>query len=124
MNTGYDVRIGDWSSDVCSSDLMFQNIVRPFVEARQFVQPCLDDALDADGQVDRFRAQFMKSLAKSLAVYRNNVTVLGMFSEAEAEVLLYLSQGHSRSEEHTSELQSLMRISYAVFCLKKKKHKK
>src|SRR3546814_11051251 len=30
----------------------------------------------------------------------------------------------SRSEEHTSELQSLMRISYAVFCLKKKKHKK
>src|SRR3546814_5095429 len=98
MNTGYDVRIGDWSSDVCSSDLMFQNIVRPFVEARQFVQPCLDDALDADGQVDRFRAQFMKSLAKSLAVYRNNVTVLGMFSEAEAEVLLYLGQGHSNKE--------------------------
>src|SRR3546814_4481217 len=31
--------------------------------------------------------------------------------------------GHERSEEHTSELQSLMRISYAVFCLKKKKHK-
>src|SRR3546814_1872374 len=30
---------------------------------------------------------------------------------------------HLRSEEHTSELQSLMRISYAVFCLKKKKHK-
>src|SRR3546814_17113007 len=31
---------------------------------------------------------------------------------------------HTRSEEHTSELQSLMRISYAVFCLKKKKHTK
>ncbi|MGH6696678.1 LuxR C-terminal-related transcriptional regulator [Sphingopyxis sp.] len=77
---------------------MFQNIVRPFVEARQFVQACLDDSLDADAQVDRFRAQFMKSLAKSLAVYRNNVTVLGVFSEAEAEVLLYLSQGHSNKE--------------------------
>ncbi|MBN8842537.1 MAG: AAA family ATPase [Sphingomonadales bacterium] len=77
---------------------MFQNIVRPFVEARQFVQPCLDDALQAEGQIDRFRAQFMKSLAKSLAVYRNNVTVLGVFSEAEAEVLLYLSQGHSNKE--------------------------
>lgn len=77
---------------------MFQNIVRPFVEARHFVQACLDDALDADAQVDRFRAQFMKSLAKALAVYRNNVTVLGMFSEAEAEVLLYLSQGHSNKE--------------------------
>jgi len=72
--------------------------VRPFVEARQFVQPCLDDALQAEGQIDRFRAQFMKSLAKSLAVYRNNVTVLGVFSEAEAEVLLYLSQGHSNKE--------------------------
>src|SRR3546814_2739608 len=33
-------------------------------------------------------------------------------------------EGLKRSEEHTSELQSLMRISYAVFCLKKKKHKK
>src|SRR3546814_7145093 len=33
------------------------------------------------------------------------------------------SRAFSRSEEHTSELQSLMRISYAVFCLKKKKHK-
>jgi len=76
---------------------MFQNIIRPFVEARQFVQTCLDDALAADA-VDRFRAQFMKSLAKSLAVYRNNVTVLGVFSEAEAEVLLYLSQGHSNKE--------------------------
>src|SRR3546814_5584206 len=34
------------------------------------------------------------------------------------------SRGPTRSEEHTSELQSLMRISYAVFCLKKKKNKK
>src|SRR3546814_7505405 len=33
-------------------------------------------------------------------------------------------RAHQRSEEHTSELQSLMRISYAVFCLKKKKHKR
>ncbi|MBL0914842.1 MAG: AAA family ATPase [Sphingopyxis sp.] len=77
---------------------MFQNVVRPFVEARQFVQASLDDALEADAQVDRFRAQFMKSLARALAVYRNNVTVLGVFSEAEAEVLLYLSQGHSNKE--------------------------
>src|SRR3546814_7822909 len=99
---------------------MFQNVVRPFVEARQFAQPCLDDAMRADMQVDRFRAQYLKSLVKSLAVYRNNMTMPGVFSEAEAEVLLYLSQGHSRSEEHTSELQSLTRISYAVFCLKKK----
>lgn len=84
--------------DEAVSIAMFQNIVRPFVEARQFVEASLDDALEADAQVDRFRAQFMRALAKSLAVYRNNVTVLGMFSEAEAEVLLYLSQGHSNKE--------------------------
>src|SRR3546814_1807831 len=35
--------------------------------------------------------------------------------------LMHIDTGHNRSEEHTSELQSLMRISYAVFCLKKKK---
>src|SRR3546814_3523219 len=40
------------------------------------------------------------------------------------EVHGYQKQGASRSEEHTSELQSLMRISYAVFCLKKKKNTK
>src|SRR3546814_2523200 len=37
-------------------------------------------------------------------------------------ILLCAAAPRSRSEEHTSELQSLMRISYAVFCLKKKKH--
>src|SRR3546814_3436775 len=41
----------------------------------------------------------------------------------EAEIFLNLLTTASRSEEHTSELQSLMRISYAVFCLKKKKKK-
>src|SRR3546814_1337415 len=41
---------------------------------------------------------------------------------AFAYVVNGLTHGSSRSEEHTSELQSLMRISYAVFCLKKQKH--
>src|SRR3546814_9681521 len=44
-------------------------------------------------------------------------TVIERFSQIEPKVLF------ARSEEHTSELQSLMRISYAVFCLKKKKNK-
>src|SRR3546814_7813631 len=42
---------------------------------------------------------------------------------ADKHHALFLGRGPSRSEEHTSELQSLMRISYAVFCLKKKKKK-
>src|SRR3546814_2269849 len=44
--------------------------------------------------------------------------------EQSADVIVAGAYGHSRSEEHTSELQSLMRISYAVFCLKKKNKKK
>src|SRR3546814_9675739 len=43
--------------------------------------------------------------------------------EAYSMAMLIAEQGAKRSEEHTSELQSLMRISYAVFCLKKKKQK-
>ena len=42
--------------------------------------------------------------------------------ELKAPKVPYLEMGGSRSEEHTSELQSLVRISYAVFCLKKKKY--
>src|SRR3546814_6303817 len=44
------------------------------------------------------------------------------FRQGERKCVRFRAQG-CRSEEHTSELQSLMRISYAVFCLKKKKHR-
>src|SRR3546814_1028833 len=46
------------------------------------------------------------------------------FSAQYSSLLIGLKTMPAKSEEHTSELQSLMRISYAVFCLKKKKHKK
>ncbi|MFV3075236.1 LuxR C-terminal-related transcriptional regulator [Niveispirillum fermenti] len=77
---------------------MFQNIVRPFVEARRFVQAGLDAAMADGAEVDRFRGQFLKSLAKSLAACRNNITAPGLFNEAEAEVLFLLCQGHSNKE--------------------------
>src|SRR3546814_2780736 len=48
---------------------------------------------------------------------------LNRFMAGEHELLPAARDGYDRSEEHTSELQSLMRISYAVFCLKKKKKK-
>src|SRR3546814_3460821 len=59
-------------------------------------------------------------------LFRSDVpeTVHRIAVEAAAQVILQTALGHlpeRRSEEHTSELQSLMRISYAVFCLKKKK---
>src|SRR3546814_4038630 len=66
------------------------------------------------------------------AVFEGGAAVAGIFAlrshtERLGEIFLMqtdeLAAGASRSEEHTSELQSLMRISYAVFCLKKKKQK-
>src|SRR3546814_5949587 len=50
-----------------------------------------------------------------------DVTVWGLAPEEEASNTVAVKRRLTRSEEHTSELQSLMRISYAVFCLKKKK---
>src|SRR3546814_7866319 len=94
------MRISDWSSDVCSSDLK----VRGFIDARR---------------------RFGVSLTQ---IRGSGVTGFGVPLTPKAKKwpisLLYsVSYGDAkipRSEEHTSELQSLMRISYAVLCLKKK----
>lgn len=96
-------RLGELEDSRASFDeavgiAMFQNIVRPFVEAARFVQPCLEDAMSAEAQVDRFRGQFLKAVAKSVSACRTEVAVAGPFNEAEAEVLFYLSQGHSNKE--------------------------
>ncbi|WP_164844034.1 helix-turn-helix transcriptional regulator [Croceicoccus ponticola] len=77
---------------------MFQDLRRPFVDLRTFVQPCLDDLIKREPQMDRTRAQFVKMIIRSVANSRNTVTMQGIFSEAEAEVLNYLSQGHSNKE--------------------------
>src|SRR3546814_10504628 len=100
------MRISDWSSDVCSSDLpVLRELGQTragWVKGSQFVF-----------------SQHCKSL-RGLGVSEEKIaaiahwTVADCYNEQERAVLAY------RSEEHTSELQSLMRISYAVFCLKKK----
>src|SRR3546814_7128353 len=91
------MRISDWSSDVCSSDL-----------ARH---PC-----DAAGAEQHQRCGQADEHAAGKAVQRLGVGKAGEYHSTSTGSL-------RRSEEHTSELQSLMRISYAVFCLKKKKTK-
>src|SRR3546814_4723443 len=60
--------------------------------------------------------QVLEQLVKEGLPHRGELTDAAMAARAECVML------NKRSEEHTSELQSLMRISYAVFCLKKKKH--
>src|SRR3546814_8177642 len=100
------MRISDWSSDVCSSDLLFlaAQVVVPV--ARPAGHLAAVDLDDPRGQ----RAQ-------EAAVMGDEHERAGPALE---EALEPVDRG-DRSEEHTSELQSLMRISYAVFCLQKKK---
>src|SRR3546814_9786829 len=93
------MRISDWSSDVCSSDLPPSH-GSPGLADRQGQTPC-----HRCGRNQRRRHQDRPPEARS--------------SQASAWKHPPVFQ-MGRSEEHTSELQSLMRISYAVFCLKKK----
>src|SRR3546814_7156268 len=99
------MRISDWSSDVCSSDLTHDRggksapthhrqsrLTMAHGHSRNYTT--LTDATDVQSWRQGFRRRLTYSYARV-----------------------------GRSEEHTSELQSLMRISYAVFCLKKKKQK-
>src|SRR3546814_8821594 len=101
------MRISDWSSDVCSSDLhALDRLARR--EQRQFL-----------AQGGNTRQQRMRALA-DLAPLRLR-KVLRQMLQPVGQPLLGRGTIGQRSEEHTSELQSLMRISYAVFCLQKKK---
>src|SRR3546814_8095891 len=104
------MRISDWSSDVCSSDL-----------------PGVDQLADGGGELVVLGAVRRRLLGQ------NDRPAGGEMLHDDAEnrrlqhhPVLVPGLGHGnevRSEEHTSELQSLMRISYAVFCLKKKSQK-
>src|SRR3546814_7935402 len=104
------MRISDWSSDVCSSDLRLvarrqHQVAADFLEILERIR----DARRAGLLAQRVPVQGLQ-LAVARALHRQRH--LAAADRAAVEVL--------RSEEHTSELQSLMRISYAVFCLKKK----
>src|SRR3546814_1539335 len=121
------MRISDWNSDVCSSDLTGA-LLRP---------EDIDKMLAARKPYKQWLKTRMKRLEASLSDDPNSLDVMPpdtvatyhkMFQltfEERDQVLRPLAQAGAeaigRSEEHTSELQSLMRNSYAVFCLKKKK---
>src|SRR3546814_2545544 len=104
--TAYEMRISDWSSDVCSSDLWTFHFI-----------PTSCSWLNA---VEGFFAKLTRRRLKN-GVFHSVV-------DLQAAINRFIKEHNEdprpfiRSEEHTSELQSLMRISYAVFCLKKKTH--
>src|SRR3546814_8990437 len=104
------MRISDWSSDVCSSDLIGGGG---------------EAATDITHRHDSHHGEH-RSEKRAISSHRQRGDGFGRHGSRGG------GGGHrgpsvtaqtQRSEEHTSELQSLMRISYAVFCLKKKKHK-
>src|SRR3546814_6695960 len=106
------MRISDWSSDVCSSDLIFLLRAAPF--GHQHVG---DRCAGADDVVGR---EAIDALNEPAGARLDDGYIAGIVVD-NAGRGDPRRQGADRSEEHTSELQSLMRNSYAVFCLQKKK---
>src|SRR3546814_7152774 len=104
------MRISDWSSDVCSSDLGYLMKKFGFEPAPLVLAYVLGPMLE-----NNFRKALILSRGDMTTFVTKPISAVCLGLAA----LLLLSV--VRSEEHTSELQSLMRISYAVFCLKKKK---
>src|SRR3546814_9948577 len=109
QKTSYDMRISDWISDVCSSDLL------PQTSRSAKARASSNGAYDAPQQLRNLPCLdhpcCMPSPCAPLCGWRH----------PQQRRKLYRAM---RSEEHTSELQPLMRRSYAVFCLKQKKKNK
>src|SRR3546814_3135393 len=114
------MRISDWSSDVCSSDLDHQALLGPGHDAADYevVNDILDVWFDS-GSTHAFvvEARYGEGVRASLYLEGSDQH-RGWFQSSLLESCG--TRGRARSEEHTPELQSLMRTSYAVFCLRKK----
>src|SRR3546814_7658019 len=142
------MRISDWSSDVCSSDL--KNIVGVVLACNNFdvvdlgvmvpAQKILDTAIAENADIIGVSGLITPSLEEmgnvAREMQRRDFTIpllIGGATTSRAHTALKIDPHYksppvwvkdaSRSEEHTSELQSLMRSSYAVFCLTKKNKK-
>src|SRR3546814_1875734 len=117
------MHISDWSSDVCSSDLDSR-----LLDIRKHIQRFGNLAKLAPSRQE-VGAPTHLAVAHAGQIKRHHVIIFCQkrCNEGKAARMCQKAMGHQylglRSEEHTSELQSLMRISYAVFCLKKKTKK-
>src|SRR3546814_10329398 len=111
------MRISDWSSDVCSSDLRDDGGERRRRLAAGNQIAAGDENLADPARDGRFDAGIAKVERREPFGRTRRRNLRFTFTQGRGRHV------RTRSEEHTSELQSLMRISYAVFCLKKKKKK-
>src|SRR3546814_10173572 len=113
------MRISDWSSDVCSSDLPLRHDLSEdyAIFLALFTAPDLPPLLTYDNIFCMISSRSDGSNTITMEDRRPWVRDITLFLH---DLFVANPILGARSEEHTSELQSLMRISYAVFCLKKK----
>src|SRR3546814_7018033 len=133
------MRISDWSSDVCSSDLDTKRYVAGGYLISNQLQGAVASMLAGNWlvglppeylgeyvpKIRAVNAAQVQAMARKYYDPENQSIVVVGDAAAVAEQLKPYGEFEvrERSEEHTSELQSLMRLSYAVFCLQKKKTK-
>src|SRR3546814_7709724 len=116
QKTAYEMRISDWSSDVCSSDLRADLLL--------VSQYGFEFALiGGHGGLAHAMASLTSDAMSKSQAFPGRVSFRSFMVSFSALSGSSASAPTTRSEEHTSELQSLMRTSYAVFCLIKKKRK-
>src|SRR3546814_2178908 len=120
------MRIIDWSSDVCSSDLQGEVLLHVQVDRSAVSRHLAHHVAQQAAEVSRRRCLPPLAAGEGEVAFHHvlhlgdvGLQVLRVGHVAQ-HLELQLHASERRSEEHTSELQSLMRISYAVFCLKKK----
>src|SRR3546814_8833327 len=117
------MRISDWSSDVCSSDLMATALKFDGTFTLQAKGNGPVSLLVADCRTPghlRGYASFDAEQLDGLQLGPGGTAGIVPLLLGKGHLAFTIDPAGDRSEEHTSELQSLMRISYAVFCLKKK----
>src|SRR3546814_5837936 len=122
QKTAYEMRISDWSSDVCSSDLVgpLYRGSEPSLDAMTIAVPNAATHAPTPQKADPTRldpVRVMNRAAENAIAAMYRLSAIGARKAFDRISRIALI----RSEEHTSELQSLMRNSYAGFCLKKKK---
>src|SRR3546814_1960441 len=128
------MRISDWSSDVCSSDLVQQKLAQAGIRSKDLAVTVIFGRLVLPillGGLAAFLIYGVDMWPDLTPIKRAAGTMIALILGYKAPDLFVQNKRQKRtdairkglrSEEHTSELQSLMRISYAVFCLKNIKH--
>src|SRR3546814_4428096 len=118
QKTAYEMRISDWSSDVCSSDLKDAGVDAAVDRIARRIELGRQRRQTARQAAPKARQAVIDADLKD----RRMIGTIGNAAGVNGVAIAAPDPRGARSEEHTSELQPLMRISYADFCLKKKKH--